>query len=47
MIPLILGGVKLAIGIAQGVNEKNKAETERRRLKAAKKRMRDFERFII
>jgi|TARA_R110000851_G_scaffold807_3_gene2636 hypothetical protein len=43
MIPLILGGVKLAIGIAQGVNEKNKAETERRRLKAAKKRMRDFE----
>jgi len=42
-IPLILGGAKLAMGIAQGVNEKNKQETERRRLKAAKKRMRDFE----
>lgn len=43
MIPLIIGGAKLAIGIAQGVNERNKQETERRRLKAAKKRMRDFE----
>ena len=42
-IPLILGGVKLAMGIAQGVNEKNKQKEERRRLKAAKKRMREFE----
>ena len=43
MIPLIIGGAKLAIGIAQGVHERNKQEKERRRLKAAKKRMRDFE----
>jgi hypothetical protein len=43
MIPLIIGGAKLAVGIAQGINEKNKAETERRRLKKAKQRMRDFE----
>lgn len=43
MIPLIIGGAKLAIGIAQGVNEKKKAEAERRRLKKAKQRMRDFE----
>jgi hypothetical protein len=42
-IPLIIGGAKLAIGIAQGVNERNKAENERRRLKKAKQRMRDFE----
>ena len=42
-IPLIIGGAKLAIGIAQGVNEKKKAEAERRRLKKAKQRMRDFE----
>lgn len=42
-IPLIIGGAKLAVGIAQGVNERNKAENERRRLKKAKQRMRDFE----
>ena len=43
MIDLVLGIGKLAFGVAQGVREKNKQETERRRLKAAKKRMRDFE----
>jgi len=42
-IPLILGGVKLAMGIAQGVNEKVKQKRERDRLKKVKKRMRDFE----
>ena len=40
---LALGAAKLAMGIAQGVNERSKQEQERRRLKAAKKRMRDFE----
>ena len=42
-IPLILGGAKLAYGIAQGVNERNKQKRERDRLKKVKKRMRDFE----
>jgi len=40
---IALGAAKLAMGIAQGVREKNKQKRERDRLKKAKKRMRDFE----
>jgi chromosome segregation ATPase len=40
---LALGAAKLAAGIVQGVNERNKQKQERERLKKAKKRMRDFE----